>query len=125
MVRGSTFKRPRTIERKSRVSTQDIRILRRETFAISLRTCTLIVPPVAISASARSALACWLEARYSMTLESRKLPGIGLVPIEFEAIRQATTESTQPFQEVCPRRLTRDMEPAPISHGNLDFVTFL
>jgi hypothetical protein len=30
------------------------------------------------------------EARYSMTLESRKLPAIGLVSIEFEALRQTT-----------------------------------
>src|SRR3984893_9262051 len=63
MVRGCTGNRPRIMERNARVSAHDMPILRRATLAISLSTCTLILPPAPISFSARSALAGSPEAR--------------------------------------------------------------
>jgi hypothetical protein len=58
-----------------------------------------------------------------MTLESRKLPGISLVPVEFKVVRQATAKCAQSLQQFLARRLPRDIEPATIGNVNLDFVT--
>ena len=52
----------RSMLRKACVSAQDIRILRRATLASSLRTWTLIAPPAAMAASARSAFAASADA---------------------------------------------------------------
>jgi hypothetical protein len=58
-------------------------------------------------------------------LESKKLPGIRLVPIEFKALRQTPTECAQPFQQIRSRGLARDPEHSAIGNGYLNFVTLL
>jgi hypothetical protein len=58
-------------------------------------------------------------------LESKKLPGIRLVPIEFKALRQAPTECAQPFQQIRSRGFARDPEHSTIGNGDLNFVTVL
>jgi hypothetical protein len=77
---------------------QDICILRRATLVSSLRTCTLIAPPAAIAASARSALVASSDAMWTRTLVSKKLTGIRLVSVELEIGRQAATESAKTLQ---------------------------
>src|ERR1700738_5036849 len=109
MVRGCTGNRPR-MERNARVSAHDMPILRRATLAISLSTCTLILPPAPISFSARSALAGSPEARYNNTLVSKKLPGIRLVPVELEVCGKAPTESSKALQQLFAPGLARHAE---------------
>src|SRR5260370_25270508 len=119
MVRGSTGRSARIIDRNARVSVHDIPILRRATLAISFRTCTLIMPPAPISFSARSALAGSSDGTYNNTLVSKKLPGIPLVPVELEVGGKAPAKSPKALQQLFAPGLTRHAELTLV--GNMDF----
>src|SRR5262245_61621761 len=125
IVNGRTARSARTVDRNVRVSAQDNPIFRRATLVISFSTCTLIVPPPSISFSALSALAASPEATYSNTLVSKKLPGIGLVPVELEIRRQVSAEGAEPLQQLGAAGLARHAESAVASDMNLDLVAFL
>src|SRR5580704_17354751 len=84
-----------------------------------------MVPPSAISLSARSAFPGWSEAKYSRMFVSKKLPGIRLVPIELEVGRQTPAECTQPLQDFVAPGLAGHFQFTSIGDADLDIVALL
>jgi hypothetical protein len=56
---------------------------------------------------------------------SMKLPGIRLVPVEFEVGGQAPAEGAQAFQQLLPAGLARDRERSGVGDVDFDLVAFL
>src|ERR1700733_3809019 len=54
-----------------------------------------------------------------------KLPGIYLVPVEFEIGRQAASEGVKPLQQVLTARFARDGEFPRVGDMDFDLVAFL
>src|SRR5215467_219364 len=84
------------------------------------------MPPLASSASARSAFAISSDSRYSKTFVSKKTSaaGIRLAPVKLEPGRQAMPVLAQPRDGLFAAAVATDFEPARPDDGDLDLVAF-
>src|SRR3990167_6113374 len=105
---------------------QPMPCLRMATFDISLRICTLIVPPSASKSSAQSALATSSEARYNNTLLSKNgLSLIGLFAVELEVPGDRAAQLAHTREHFLDVGLLHHGQHAGGLHVDFDFVPVL
>src|SRR5258708_5650957 len=114
------------LSRASRTSPQAMVVLLRATAANSFKTCTLTLPPSAISSSAWWERGSSCTMAYTKTFVSRNaLSLIRLLAVEDESRRKRTPQLAQRIQRALSAWIAADFEGAGARNSNLDAVAFL